>query len=351
MRGLVVDARGALSLEELPMPEIGAYQARVRMLACGVCNGTDQKLIHRAFKNFDSYPAVLGHEGVGEVVAVGERVRSLRLGDRVLLPFLEGMSGGFHSGWGAYAEYAVVGDAAAYAADGLAVPSQACLAQTVLQPQDRVDAVSATMIITFREVLAATRRFGFAPNRSLIVYGCGPVGLSFIRFARLLGMGPVLAVDIEDGKVAAALAMGADAAFNSTACDADAALRAALPQGADFVLDAVGVNALINRAMGLIADHGRICCYGISPELTMTLDWAPAPYNWSLHFVQWPAKAEEGEAHRQVMAWINLGVLDPAAFISDIIPFEEALRAFALLAQKRPGTQKIVIDFTRAGGA
>ncbi|WP_320987410.1 zinc-binding dehydrogenase, partial [Hungatella sp.] len=115
--------------------------------------------------------------------------------------------------------------------------------------------------------------------------------------------------------------------------------------GVDYVVDAVGVNALINQAMGLVKYNGKICCYGISPELSMKLDWSSAPYNWTLQFVQWPSKREEGEAHSQIMAWINQGVLDPMDFISDVIPFERITDAFELIEAKKPDTKKIVVRF------
>ena len=349
MRTLIVDEQGKLSLGELPVPTPGPCQALVRLRACGICNGTDSKLIHRAFKNFDTYPAALGHEGVAEVVQVGADCTSFQLGDRVLLPFLEGETAGVHSGWGAFSEYAIVGDAAACARHGMGegTPAfnEAYLAQTVLQPADQVDDVQAVMIVTFREVLSAIRRFGIPTNGHVVVFGCGPVGLCFIRFLRLLGMGHIIAVDISDSKVAQAKAMGASAAFNSTKGNVDEAIRALVPQGVDAVIDAVGINALINQAMGLIRDHGKICCYGISPQLHMELDWSKAPYNWSLNFVQWPSKREEGEVHQQIMAWINAGVLHPSDFISHVFPFDNILDAFALLDARRPDTQKIVIQF------
>ena len=114
MKTLVVDRKGKLSIEEIPVPSYGECQALVKMKSCGVCNGTDMKLIHGTFKNFNSYTAILGHEGVGEVVEVGARVTGLKKGDIVLLPFLEENVGNLTPGWGAYSEYAVVGDPAAY---------------------------------------------------------------------------------------------------------------------------------------------------------------------------------------------------------------------------------------------
>jgi len=349
MRALTVDGQGRLAVKELPVPEYGRCQALVKMKSCGVCNGTDTKLIHGTFKNFDTYPAILGHEGVGEVVETGADVTELKKGDLVLLPFLEKPAGDYTPGWGAFSEYAVVGDAKAYIENGMGPGtkewSEGYLAQTVIRPEDRVDAVGAAMIITFREVLSAIRRFGFKPNESVLIFGAGPVGLCFTRFCKLLGMKTVITTDILEAKVGEAKRMGADYAFDSGACDIEAQVRRLFPEGVDNVVDAVGVNALLNQAMGLIRYNGKICGYGISPKLGMELDWSRAPYNWSLNFVQWPSKKEEAKAHSQIMAWINAGVLEPMDFISHTFPFDHILDAFALVERKEPGTRKIVITF------
>lgn len=349
MKSLTVDAEGVLSVREFPIPQYGPCQALVKLRSCGVCNGTDGKLIHRTFKNFSSYPAILGHEGVGEVVACGEKATGFKKGDLVLLPFLEQPIDGYTPGWGAYSEYAVVGDADAYIKNGMGpgTPqwSEGYLAQTVLRPTDKVDAVGAAMIITFREVLSAIRRFGFQPNENVLIFGAGPVGLCFTRFCKLLGMGTVITTDVFDDKVAEAVRLGADYGINSRTADVDAEVRRLFPQGVDHVVDAVGVNVLLNQGLGLIKYNGQVCGYGISPKLGMDLDWSKAPYNWKLNFVQWPSKKEEAEAHAQIMAWINAGVLDPRDFISHTFPFDEVLDAFALVEKREPSTKKIVIEF------
>ena len=72
MKSLVVSGEGKLSFVQLPKPTFGPCQALVKMKSCGVCNGTDTKIIHRTFKNFNTYPASLLHERVGEGVELGE---------------------------------------------------------------------------------------------------------------------------------------------------------------------------------------------------------------------------------------------------------------------------------------
>ena len=121
-------------------------------------------------------------------------------------------------------------------------------------------------------------------------------------------------------------------------------MRDLFPQGVQSVVDAVGVNALLNEAMGLIADHGKICSYGISPKLEMNLSWAPAPYNWSLTFVQFPEKKEEAAQHEEVMEMIRTGECLPRDFISLVLPQGEIATAFDLVEQKNTDP-KTVIEF------
>ena len=181
MRSLSVDQNGKLSVVNLSMPVWNDCQALVKTCSCGVCNGTDMKLIHRTFKNYSTYPALLGHEAVGRVMEIGKNVTKYKPGDIVLLPFLYGEQDGYYSGWGGYSEYTVVGDehAFALAGKGIGTPhyDEGCLAQTILKPEDQVNPVNASMIITFREVLSAIRRFGFSANESIVIFGAGPVGL------------------------------------------------------------------------------------------------------------------------------------------------------------------------------
>ncbi len=353
MKSLAVDRDGALSICEIPVPVYNDYQALVKVEACGVCNGTDIKIIHGTFKNFDTYPAILGHEGVGRVVEKGGRVRNLKIGDLVMLPYVEEKTAGYYSGWGAYSEYAVVGDLKAMTEDGRASAksdggegaglfSEGYYAQQVI-PGD-MDPVGATMIVTFREVLSAIKRFDFKPNNSVVIFGAGPVGLCFTKFAKLLGLGPILVFDIVEEKVKEAAAMGADFAFNSTKTDVKKTVLDICKGGADLIVDAVGINQLINQAMELIKYNGKICCYGISPKLSMELDWSKGPYNWTLQFLQWPLKLEESEAHIQIMSWMQMGILNPDDFISDVIPFENIKDAFRMI-EERKTRKKIVIKY------
>lgn len=350
MKALSVDQNGKLEVCDVPKPVYGDCQALVKTLSCGVCNGTDMKLIHGSFKNMTHYPMLLGHEAVGQVVEKGKYVTSFEIGDIVLLPFLYGDVGKYSSGWGAYAEYGIVGDAKAYISHGMGPGTKefddSFYAQTVIKPEYGLTAVEASMIVTFREVLSAIRRFGFQANQDVVIFGAGPVGLCFTRFCKLLGMRTVITIDISDDKTEQACNMGADIVINSSKEDVEAMVLKYLPEGADYVVDAVGINQLLNQGMRLIKYNGKVCGYGISPKLGMDLDWSDAPYNWQLHFVQFPRKKEEAEAHSQIMAWIAAGALKPSDFISNVFEFDHILDAFGLVEKRLPDTKKVVIRYS-----
>lgn len=334
MRVLVVDKDGALELREVNRPRYGESQALVKMIACGMC-GTDVKLLHHAFKGFPKsvYPIMLGHEGVGEVVEVGSKVKSLKIGDRVLLPFVDADEEnlpGLTSAWGALSEYAVVCDPEAYE-DGEA--PDCAFAQTVLPPD--IDPVDATMIVTFREVLSSIRYFGIEPVHSVAVFGCGPVGLTYIKMLSLLGVKGIVACDIVDEKLGQARAYGAEHLINSAKGDISAELRAIYPDGVDFVLDAAGVPAIVTQAMPLIKDRGAVLCYGVPAEEKITIDFSRADYNWRVIFQQMPRKREEGLAHGQVMEWIRSGKLVLKDFISDYFDFADSVEAYHALLDRK----------------
>ena len=342
MKTLIVDENGALSVKEIPKPHCGDNQALVKMISCGICNGTDAKLIHRKFKGVElsEYPLMLGHEGVGRVVETGKDVTGYKTGDVVLLPFVdadEALHGKLGSAWGAYSEYAVVNDKCARGHD---IP-ECAYAQTIV-PED-IDPVDAAMIVTLREVLSSIRRFGIKENKSVAVFGCGPVGLTFIRFMSILGVHPIIAFDVVEEKAAEALEKGADHAFCSKHCDPKEEIRKICPDGVEFVLDAVGILGLINQAMELICDQGKICCYGIAPECRFDIDWTKAPYNWQLQFQQFPSKAEEGEANAQILSWIRSGIIDLKDYISDYFSFDDILEAFAKLEERKIAKKGIIV--------
>ena len=342
MKAYIVCPDGKCEFRNLPMPKYDAYSALVKMESCGICNGTDMKIIQHKLKgvSYDK-PIILGHEGVGRVIEKGEKVQSFEIGDLVLQPSIGDVPEGYTSAWGSYAEYNIVSDAAAMKANGL-IPDEFMYTQQKL-PAD-IDPVSAAMIITFREVLSTMKIFGMEPNKSITILGLGPVGLSFVKFARLTGMGPIIALDIVEEKLKLAKEYGADYVFNSKEVDVEKAVRGICPDGVDFVLDAVGIPAFINTGLSIIKPSAKICVYGTNRINKVEIDWSRCDYNWTLQFNQSPSVPLEVEAHNQILNWMKLGVLDPADYVSHVFDFKDLNEAFAKIERREP-MMKMVVKF------
>ncbi len=345
MKALSVNELGELEVVELEKQEINDFQVQVKMLSGGICNGTDTKIIHGKMKGFHTYPAILGHEGVGEVIKLGSKVENYKLGDHVLCPFQEGKNGKYYSGWGAFAEYGICWDWRALVKSGVSEDSEdfpkSAYTQKII-PKD-MNPIHGAMMITFREVLSAIKTFSFTANSSVVIFGCGPVGASFVKFSKILGLGPIIVCDIAEEKLQKAKELGADYTFNSLSPTLVSDIKKLIPGGADFVLDAVGRSEIINQAMNLVKFNGKICVYGISPNNSMELDWTDSEYNWQLQFIQWPTKWEEAEAHNQIVSWIQAGIVKPDEFYSHVVPFSDIMKAFDMTASRE--AFKVMVQF------
>lgn len=327
MKTLVVNSNGQLEVIDIPIPKYTSKQALVKTISCGIC-GTDATIIQTGFKGFpkEKYPLMLGHEGVGRVVEIGSEVTSFKVGDIVLLPFNDAdkkLYGSLESAWGAFSEYGVIHDKAAYQ-DG-EVP-EAAFAQQIV-PND-IASVDAAMLVTLREVYSTIKYFGINKEDRIVVFGSGPVAATFIKILSLIGVKTIIGIARSEEKRQLLLDNGAMIAFNSREDNIIEEIRRFFPNGVKYVLDAVGTAEIINQAMKLIEDRGEILCYGVPKYNQMQLDWSKAPFNWKLNFQQMPSKQEESEAYDQILDWIRADKLNLKDFISDYFPFEDILEAF-----------------------
>jgi threonine dehydrogenase-like Zn-dependent dehydrogenase len=337
MKALIVARDGSVAIREALIPQYNDYEVLVKMQACGIC-GSDIKILHNSLKGYSNYPTILGHEGVGEVCEVGKKVRYLKIGDKVVDPRIFGKCGDYFSTWGAMAEYAVIRDTEAMVEDGLEG------IVSCRKIPNELDPVSATMIITFKEVYAAMKRWNFIAGQNIVVYGAGPVGLTFVKLAKLIGMDPVICVDIDDQRVANAKAIGADLAFNSKKIDVGQEIRKLFPTGADVLLDAAGVPSLINHNLKLIKYAGQVCIYGVTPKNEILMNWQEAPYTFDLQFGQWILAFETAAVHKEIVQWVLDGKLNGMDFISDVFSFKNSLEAMEMF-KAHQNQKKIVLRF------
>ena len=330
MRAVAVMKPGQVKLIDLPKPSPGPYQARVRTEVAFLCNATDGKLVAGHFPGVDKYPLILGHEGAGIVDAVGDKVRNFKVGDRVIggLVFEFG-DPKYSSGWGGFCDYTLANDHDAMVADGVADAAHGWFECYEIQrrvPPD-IPVEAAALLCTWREVYGGFGDFNLRKGDNILVFGAGPVGLSFLVFGKLLGLGYIGVVDPLEPKRATALAMGADAVF----APGDPALAASggpCGKPLDAVIDAVGNPAIANAGLPLIKLSGTIGIYGVIADPSITIAKGKGPYNFNLCMHQWPTRARERAAQEPLCRWIRDGKLRPEDFITHKFPVEQIGDAF-----------------------
>ena len=325
MKAIVVVAPGKIEVREVPTPEPGPYEALVKVDTMALCNATDRKLVEGHFPGVDTYPLALGHESSGTVVKVGAKVRAFHE-DQKAIGGLVGSFGdsGVSSGWGGFSEYVIVHDHDAMVADGVADAEhgwfESCEIQRPLP--DDIPFDEGALLCTWREVYGGIDDFSIKPGQKVLVYGAGPVGLTFVKFMKLLGVAWVGLVDPLANKRALALKMGADAVFAPDAVEV-------APGSLDCVVDAVGNEAIVNAALPFIKLGGTVGVYGVISQPMLTIQKAKGPYNFNLIVHQWPTRARERAALEPICAWIRAGKLAASEFVTHRFPVVDIEKALA----------------------
>jgi len=332
MLAVAVEEIGKLAIVDIPPPAPGPYEAMIRTEAACLCNLTDRTLIMGQFPGVDTYPLLLGHESVGIVEAVGEKVRHFAVGDRVVGGLLlKTTDPAYGSGWGGFSEYTLAGDHHAMVEDGVATAANgwAEVYEIMRSVPKSITVEDAVMLCTWREVYSAFGDFNLKPGDNILIWGAGPVGLSFVKFARLLGLGEIYNVDRWPQKRQKALEMGATAAFAPDDPEL-ARFMEGRQRTFDAIIDAVGSEAIMNAALPLVKLGGTIGVYGLIKEPLVRLDKARGPFNFNLLIHQWPTRWREHDAQEPLVAWIEAGKLSYQEFVSVEYPIEEIADAYAL---------------------
>jgi len=250
-------------LQEVPKPEAGPHQVLVKIHACGICY-TDL-LLAQATLSFRPFPMVLGHEGVGEVVAVGEGVTTRKVGDRVGLPITQRPCGrcDFCRERHPYS-FVTANNCVAPVLTGVNVDgSQAEYIAadpngTVLLPDGLAYELAAPTVCAGYTVWAALRRANAKPGARVAILGVGGVGHLGVQFAKAAGY-HVIAITHSPDKHDLAKQLGADAVVSN-----GDELRAV--GGADVLLHTAPSHAPAVDAMKGLRPWAKIVLMGISAD-------------------------------------------------------------------------------------
>ncbi|MGZ4796101.1 MAG: alcohol dehydrogenase catalytic domain-containing protein, partial [Acidimicrobiia bacterium] len=282
VRGVVARSMGApVTTETILVPDPGPGEALVRVQACGVCH-TD--LHYREGAINDDFPFLLGHEASGTVEAVGPDVTGVAPGDLVVLNWRavcgecracrRGRPWYCFSTHNATQKMTLADGTELSPALGIGAFSEKTLVAagqaTKVDPSADPAAVGLLGCGVMAGLGAAMFTGEVGRGDSVAVFGCGGVGDAAIVGARLAGAAKVIAVDLDDNKLAWAKEFGATHTVNSSDTDAVEAIRALTDgNGADVCIEAVGNPKVMEQAFYARDLAGTLVQVGV-PDPAMT---------------------------------------------------------------------------------
>ena len=342
MRAVRINGPEDLVLDDAPEPRIEEpTDAIVAVSKSAIC-GADLFPYHGLTPGFEA-GTIPGHEWVGTVEQVGEGVRNLRPGQRVVNTSMisDGTCAQCRAGRPMQcANRALFGYSGVYRRleGGQAERVRAPVADRSLwRLPDEVSEEDAVFVADMLPTgFAAVRRAGVQTGDVVAVLGCGTVGLMAILAARRLAR-HVIAVDKIEARREAAAELGAEVADTDEAADAVRAASGGV--GADAVIEAAGAAPALDAAFGLVRGRGTVCVVGAHFEPDYELDAGRMfEGELTLRFVM----GDPFNDRELLLAMIAERELRPAELISHRLPLADAPRAYELL--DRSEAVKVVLE-------
>jgi S-(hydroxymethyl)glutathione dehydrogenase/alcohol dehydrogenase len=283
---------GPLTIEEVEIGEPGPGEVRVKLAASGLCH-TDWETMH-GFQPVN-LPAIIGHEGAGVVHAVGAGVSRLKVGDHVVCSWSPNCGHCFYCDQGQpiLCEVAKEANARGVLFDGTTrmtlreqpvyyyslvsshaeyniLPEQAAVPVRKDFPLDRAALLGCAVMTGYGAAVHAAR---IKPDSSVVVIGCGAVGLSAIQGARLCGASVIVGVDINPLKLQWAQRFGATHVVDARQEEPAPVVRKLTHgRGADTAIEAAGHNTSLRQTLEASRPGARVVILGKTPlgqEITL----------------------------------------------------------------------------------
>jgi propanol-preferring alcohol dehydrogenase len=270
LKAAVVSKEKTVSIVDKQLRPLKYGEALVQMEYCGVCH-TDLHVKNGDFG--DATGVVLGHEGIGKVVEVGEGVTSLKIGDRVSIAWLYESCGN--------CEYCNTGREtlcrdvknSGYSVDGAMAEQAIVVADYAVKVPDGLDPAAASSVTcagvtTYKAVKVSQVQ----PGGWIGVFGIGGLGNLAVQYAKHVFGAKVIAFDINDDKLAFAKEVGADVVVNSLKEDPkERALEVTGGKGLDASIITAVAKEPFNQAVDVVKAGARVVAVGL-PVDKMDLD-------------------------------------------------------------------------------
>lgn len=335
MRALTFQAPGEVRIEDRPMPELqAADDTVVRIDATGIC-GSDLHIYHGRLKIEPGF--TMGHEYVGTVMAAGESVTRVMVGDRVAGCFQTACATCVHCMRG---EYHRCVESRSFGLGSTLGSLQGTQAEYALVPRANLvlrrvpDGLSDDVALFAGDVMGTAYHgvaaSGLRAGEVAAVLGLGPVGLCAVQAARLAGA-RVIAIDSVESRLAVAESFGATP-LNFAEQDVRAEVRALTEGqgGVDVAIDAVGHPDVLDMAIRLARSCGRVQLIGVYAErgeVHLGLAWLKS------------LTIRGGQANviahiDPVLSMLAEGLLDPSPLVTHHMSLDNAPAAYEIFDRR-----------------
>lgn len=283
-----------IRVEEVELDPPKEHEVQVRMVAAGICH-SDYHVVTGELPTY--LPMALGHEGAGIIEAVGPGVTNYKVGDHVVLSFTPscgicpsctaGHSNlcdkNISSGAGALLDgtYRMHKDdknigqfcfVSAFS-EHTVVPDISLVPIAERYPLNRAVLVGCSVLTGAG---AAIYRARVHPGSTVLIVGCGGVGVNVIQGSLMAGAHKIIAVDIHDFKLDFAREMGATHTINSRSTDAAKEIRQLTEGlGVDYAFDVIALSETTSLAYKALAKNGTMVIVGLAPATQMSLPISP----------------------------------------------------------------------------
>ena len=343
MKAIMKAARGAgLDIREVPRPRIGPTDVLVRVRAAGIC-GTDAHIY--AWNSWAQGrlkpPLIVGHEFAGEVVEIGSEVTGYAAGDVVSA---EGHINCGHcllcrTGQGHICrDVSIIG-----------VDRDGCFAEYIAMPASNLWKISPEIPLeyaaihdplgnAFHTVLSAE-----IPGRTVMVLGCGPIGLMSIAIAKASGATRVIATEINPVRREIAKRMGADRVLDPSKEDVEAAVLALTDGlGVDVACEMSGHPDAVRQALRSVRNGGRVQLLGLaSKEISLDLSRDVIFKGLTIHGV---IGRKMYETWHQMSAYLRAGLIDLSPVITHRFAFEEFEKGITAITSGEAGKVILLME-------
>lgn len=338
MKALRFHAPGDVRLEEVPEPDCGPREVKIRVRNCSTC-GTDVKIRNNGHVNITRV-TTMGHEIAGEVVEVGADAQGgFVVGDRVqcIAAVPCGECHECRKGW---MEVCQNQTSVGYQYDGgfaeyMIVPEQVLKVDGLNRIPDNVGFDEASAAEPFACAINAQEQLGIQEGDFTVVFGAGPIGCMHIRIARgVHKVGQVWLVDVN----AERLKMSADAVHPDGTIDASTedvvarVMELTDGRGADVIITATPANITQEQAISMAARQGRISFFGGLPKNDPFISCDSNLVHYRQLHVH-GANGSSPDHNKRALEYISTGQVPVKDLITRRVPLEDALSAFDIVAK------------------